>query len=211
MLHRPPVHAVARALCSPSSRRTRRHPLPPVHMTVRASAAACASAAAGASAPASASAPACASAPASASAPARALCSSSSPDGLWLGSWFRFLTRMRLAPFVPTPNKVGIRLLSLAHLAPGETLVDLGSGDGRLLSLAVSHFEASRAIGYELDPELIRRSAEDAAALPPKLAERISVHRDDIWNAHEALREVGATSPPTSPLTCPRTSPLTCP
>ena len=46
-------------------------------------------------------------------------------------------------------------MLSLARLKPGETLVDLGCGDGRLLRQAVTDFGAGRAIGYELDFDLV--------------------------------------------------------
>lgn len=115
-------------------------------------------------------------------------------SGLWLGSWVRFLMRTRLAPFVPTPNKVGMRLLSLAELQPGETLVDLGSGDGRLLRLAVTKFGAACAIGYELDASLVGASREAADALAPALSERIVVHQDDIFEAVEALRSADVVS-----------------
>ena len=45
--------------------------------------------------------------------------------GLWLGTWLRFITRTRLAPFVPTPPDVVERMLTLARLKEGERLVDL--------------------------------------------------------------------------------------
>ena len=55
-------------------------------------------------------------------------------------------------------------MLTLGRLAPGERLVDLGCGDGRLLRSAVADFGAQGAIGYELDPSLVRIALEAAAA-----------------------------------------------
>lgn len=57
-----------------------------------------------------------------------------------------------LAPYQGTPESVAAALLSLARLQPGETFVDLGSGDGRVLLHAVERFDAGRVVGYELDP-----------------------------------------------------------
>jgi len=52
-------------------------------------------------------------------------------------------------PFVPTPEPVVRRMLSLANVKPGELVYDLGAGDGRVLSSAIKDFDA-RAIGVEL-------------------------------------------------------------
>ena len=80
--------------------------------------------------------------------------------GLWLGSWARFVVGNRLAPYVPTPHDVAPHLLKLAALRPGEVLVDLGCGDGRLLHAAVHRFGAARATGFELDPALAQQARE---------------------------------------------------
>jgi hypothetical protein len=54
-------------------------------------------------------------------------------------------------PPVPT-NKDRIRhALQLANLQPGETLYDLGAGDGRVLLIAARDFEA-KAVGIEIGP-----------------------------------------------------------
>jgi hypothetical protein len=52
-------------------------------------------------------------------------------------------------PFVPTPEPVVRRMLTVADLKPGELVYDLSAGDGRILSSAVKEFNA-RAIGVEL-------------------------------------------------------------
>lgn len=41
-----------------------------------------------------------------------------------------------LAPFVPTPQVAVDRALDLGRLQPGETFVDVGCGDGRLVLAA---------------------------------------------------------------------------
>lgn len=51
----------------------------------------------------------------------------------------------------PTSMKRVRRMLTAARLQPGETLVDLGAGDGRIIMTAAREFGA-RAIGVEIDP-----------------------------------------------------------
>lgn len=55
------------------------------------------------------------------------------------------------APWVPTPIWVVDRMLKMADLKAGETLVDLGAGDGRLIIWAAWRYKAN-AIGVEIDP-----------------------------------------------------------
>src|SRR5262252_1661360 len=58
-----------------------------------------------------------------------------------------------LAPYIPSPQVVVDRMLEMAHVKPGETVYDLGSGDGRILITAAQKFRA-KAVGIELSPEL---------------------------------------------------------
>jgi SAM-dependent methyltransferase len=69
-----------------------------------------------------------------------------------------------LAPFVPTPEPVVEKMLQAAELKPGETLYDLGCGDGRILFLAARKFKA-RAVGVELSSRLVKSTAEKARKL----------------------------------------------
>ncbi len=55
------------------------------------------------------------------------------------------------AVWLPTPNADIKNLLKAAELKEGETLFDLGCGDGRLLFTAVRDFGA-KAVGVEIDP-----------------------------------------------------------
>jgi ubiquinone/menaquinone biosynthesis C-methylase UbiE len=61
--------------------------------------------------------------------------------------------------YVPTPKDIVRRMLQLASLRRGETLFDLGAGDGRIIIEAVRRFGA-RAVGVEIDPERISRVRE---------------------------------------------------
>jgi len=74
------------------------------------------------------------------------------------------LSPNNLAPFVPTPEPVVERMLEAAELKPGETLYDLGCGDGRILFVAAQKFSA-RAVGVELSAKLVKQATERAAAL----------------------------------------------
>jgi predicted RNA methylase len=58
-----------------------------------------------------------------------------------------------LAPFAGTPEGTVACMLSLAALHPGETLLDLGAGDGRVM-LAALAWGARHVTGWELDAEV---------------------------------------------------------
>jgi len=63
----------------------------------------------------------------------------------------------KLAPYYPTPESIVAKMLELGGLKPGEKMLDLGSGDGRIVILAARKFHAD-ATGVELMPDLCRRS-----------------------------------------------------
>lgn len=64
-----------------------------------------------------------------------------------------------LAPYVVSPQEIVDRMLQLADLKPGETLYDLGSGDGRILITAVVRFKA-KAVGVEISDQLVDATNE---------------------------------------------------
>ncbi|MFX1576187.1 MAG: SAM-dependent methyltransferase [Promethearchaeota archaeon] len=55
------------------------------------------------------------------------------------------------APWVPVSKKTAQRMLELAKVTQEDTVVDLGSGDGRIIMMAAQKFGAS-AVGIEADP-----------------------------------------------------------
>lgn len=63
--------------------------------------------------------------------------------------------------FVPTPMEVVDAMLDMAALKPGEYLIDLGSGDGRIPIAAVKR--GATALGVDLDPRRIKEALEGAA------------------------------------------------
>ena len=66
-------------------------------------------------------------------------------------------------PFVTTPTDAVSSMLRFAGTGPGDLVVDLGSGDGRIVIAAAREFGA-RALGIELDPRLVEKSRENARA-----------------------------------------------
>lgn len=67
-----------------------------------------------------------------------------------------------LAPFVPTPQDVVQRMLSLAGVKAGDVVYDLGSGDGRLVIAAAKL--GARGVGVDIDPQRIEESRANAKA-----------------------------------------------
>jgi len=63
--------------------------------------------------------------------------------------------------FVPTPQVVTDAMLRLAGVGSRDVVVDLGSGDGRVVILAAQKYGA-RGIGIELDPGLVDISRQVA-------------------------------------------------
>src|SRR5438876_11693914 len=64
-------------------------------------------------------------------------------------------------PYVPTPPVVVEEMLRLANVGPGDFVIDLGSGDGRILIAAARKFGA-RGVGVDLDPDRIAESVYNA-------------------------------------------------
>jgi SAM-dependent methyltransferase len=64
-----------------------------------------------------------------------------------------------LAPYVVSPQQIVDHMLELADLKSGETLYDLGSGDGRVLITAVQRFHA-KAVGIEISEALVKSTSD---------------------------------------------------
>jgi SAM-dependent methyltransferase len=66
-------------------------------------------------------------------------------------------------PYVPTPWVIVDEMLKLADITAGDTVYDLGSGDGRLVITSAKRFGA-RGVGIELQEKLVERARIDAGA-----------------------------------------------
>ena len=64
-------------------------------------------------------------------------------------------------PFVITPDNVTIAMLQLAGVSPDDYVIDLGSGDGRIVITAAKRFGA-RGLGVEIVPDLVAKSRDNA-------------------------------------------------
>ena len=85
---------------------------------------------------------------------------------------------MLISPYFASPNLVIHRLLTLAKMKKGETLYDLGSGDGRTLVIAATEFGA-KGVGIELREDLIRKAV--ATILRYGLQDSLKIIKKDMF------------------------------
>lgn len=64
-------------------------------------------------------------------------------------------------PFVPTSQELVVQMLKLANVSKGDTVYDLGCGDGRIVITAAKQFGA-HAVGVDINPERIKEANENA-------------------------------------------------
>jgi cyclopropane fatty-acyl-phospholipid synthase-like methyltransferase len=85
----------------------------------------------------------------------------------------------RLAPYVASPARVIDRMLEIASIKPGETLYDLGCGDGRILIAAVQKYKV-KAVGVEISPKLVAKAT--ASIQKAGLQNQARVIQGDVLN-----------------------------
>ena len=91
-------------------------------------------------------------------------------------------------PFVVTPTEIVERMLRMAQVGKGDHLVDLGSGDGRIVIAAARR--GATALGVDLDPDLVRLAAENAKQAG--VAERARFEQRDIFETDLSAASVVA-------------------
>ena len=81
-------------------------------------------------------------------------------------------------PFVTTPQNVVDAMLALAQVRRGDTLIDLGSGDGRIVITAATRCDVP-GLGVEIDPRLVEHAR--ATALTEGVAARARFEIQDLF------------------------------
>jgi SAM-dependent methyltransferase len=80
-------------------------------------------------------------------------------------------------PFITTPPEVVERMLELAGTRADDLVVDLGSGDGRIV-IAAAMIYGARGLGIELDAALVEKARDKARA--GGVAERVRFVQGDV-------------------------------
>jgi SAM-dependent methyltransferase len=82
----------------------------------------------------------------------------------------------KIVPFVPSPQEVVDKMIETAGVKKGDVVYDMGSGDGRIVIAAAK--KGARAVGFEIDGDLVKESRENIRkAGVEKLAE---IRQQDI-------------------------------
>ncbi|WP_157960389.1 class I SAM-dependent methyltransferase [Marinimicrobium alkaliphilum] len=65
--------------------------------------------------------------------------------------------------YVPTPQETVDRMMAMADISADDYVIDLGSGDGRIV-ITAARDHGARGLGIEIDPLLVQQSRENARA-----------------------------------------------
>lgn len=90
-------------------------------------------------------------------------------------------------PFITSPDNVTLEMLSVADVKRGDHVIDLGSGDGRIVILAARRFEAT-GLGVEIDPSLVKRSQVNARNAG--VADKVEFREQDLFKTDLAQATV---------------------
>jgi SAM-dependent methyltransferase len=80
--------------------------------------------------------------------------------------------------WVPSPDDIVDRMLTMAQVGPNDLVIDLGSGDGKIAIAAAKKFGA-RAMGIEYNPDMVKLSQANAKAAG--VAEKATFRNADIF------------------------------
>ncbi len=80
-------------------------------------------------------------------------------------------------PYVQTPMEIVERMLRMAEVGRDDYIIDLGSGDGRIVIEAAKR--GARGLGVDLDPSLVKHATENAQRAG--VGERASFQVKDIF------------------------------
>lgn len=115
-----------------------------------------------------------------------------------VGFFFYLFDAFLDLPYVATRRNKVSTIIDLSGVKPGETAVDLGSGDGRLLIAAAK--QGAYAIGYEINPMLVwitrvrsliqgysvnevRNIHKNSSRFARTVKGSVNIYRSDLWKA----------------------------
>jgi precorrin-6B methylase 2 len=87
----------------------------------------------------------------------------------------------RFSPYVPSDQENVERMLKLAQLRDDDVVVDLGSGDGRIVLTAARMNSKLRGWGVDIDKELVDKA--NAAAREQGVADRVQFFHRNAFDA----------------------------
>lgn len=94
---------------------------------------------------------------------------------------------MSVAPYVSSPEEVVRKMLDTAQLKKGETLYDLGCGDGRIVVMAARDYMA-KAFGVEIREDLVSTAREQLKRF--NLEGRVQIIQGDLFEADLSKADV---------------------
>jgi SAM-dependent methyltransferase len=86
-------------------------------------------------------------------------------------------------PYVPSPNPVVDGMLKLAGVSPGDTVYDLGCGDGRIVIAAAKAYGA-KGVGVDINPERVEEARANAKSA--KVDDKVRFEENDLFKANIA-------------------------
>src|ERR1051325_2249094 len=90
----------------------------------------------------------------------------------------KFGAAENLAPYIPTPESIVLRMLEAGHVKSDDVVYDLGGGDGRIVIMAAQKFGA-RAVGVEIVPDLCQKAMQRIKSLG--LEDRVQMLEDSVF------------------------------
>jgi len=82
-------------------------------------------------------------------------------------------------PFITTPDNVTLEMLQAAQVGPADHVIDLGSGDGRIVIVAARRFGAT-GLGVEIVPDLVEQSLRTAREAG--VADKVNFKVQDLFH-----------------------------
>ena len=96
----------------------------------------------------------------------------------WLCMAAALAQPVNAGPYVPSPQSVVADMLKITDIGPNDFVIDLGSGDGRIVLTAAKVYGA-RGFGVEIKDDLVKLSNE--AAQKQGIADRVKFITQDLF------------------------------